>query len=147
MTTSPGIGFGTIFWIFPFVASLTHWLIRSGAAGVEKSSSAASASKYSFTVSRNVCRTGKPERDHTELPIAMSTVGSSPSRRSMRLRYEASISSMDRSPKPSAARICAKVSPAVPFMAIPSAIEADTGDRKTFSAAGTPARWRRSKAK
>src|SRR5579864_5621850 len=135
MTRLESMGESTILPILPFVAVLTHELMVFAADGPLKSSPSIVASKYCLSVCTNDGATSKPCRYQIAFAISKDTCGSRPRSREIRLSYDASASDSDIELKPSVDFIASNVLPSAPFMVMPSAIDALSGERNTFELA------------
>ena len=140
---SGSMGGVTISSMRPPVACFTQSLMVTTADGSSKSRPWTLAPKLFCTASRKGVSMRKDSRWKTALAMSSRTFGSRPSRRSRRSRYAAFMSSRGMEPKPSVARIWSRVVPAAPFMVMPSAMDADSGDRKTVESGIAWCTWRR----
>src|SRR6185437_9653364 len=83
-----------------------------------------------------------PCRYQIAFAIWKSTCGSSPRSREIRLSYDASASGSDIEEKPSVDFMASSVLPSAPFIVMPSAIDALSGERNTLESGASPATWR-----
>src|SRR6476620_3177277 len=129
------MGPSTMLSILPLMLTFTQSLIVGTALAASKSSGATLASKNCLDSSRKLVSKGNPARYQIALAMRTSTVRSSARSMSLSDRYEPLISAAGCAPKPIVERISSNVCPAAPFMVMPSAIEALSGDMKMFESA------------
>ena len=120
--------------ILPWVCVFTQpFTVASVAGALPKSTGWTSASNALFVALRKLALTAKPWRYQIEFAMPSWVEASSDSRSTMRPWYPALMPSLPIAPNPSVVRIASKVEPAAPFIVIPSASDALSGETKMFA--------------